>query len=250
MQAAALKLQVPLSAGHFVEALAAVQATPVLLHPPVAGQLVEAFAAVQEAAVMLQLPLIVGQLALDVHDVPVCTEQLPMAGHCVPAFAGWHAIPDLLQVPFLSGQLALDVHTVPVSMLHLPAAAQPALLRQEVPVSVQLPGVVVQTVAAFADVQVAPLIVHLPAVVVVQVGGGQVVLREHVPHSGPTQVLQPGGSKAVVHEPGGGLTHVVVEVMLSQDCVLTLLQVCGLVAQVCVWNPLQVWPAIFAQVCV
>lgn len=190
------------------------------------GQLVAALAAVQRT--------------------PVLTEQVPSAGHCVAAFAGWQATPVLLQAPLMSGHWAADVQTVPLLMLQWPAAAQAALFRQAVPVRLQLPGIVVQTVAALAAVQVAPLTVHLPAVV--QVGGGQVVFSVQVPHSGPTQVLQPGGSNAVVHDPGGGSTQVVV--MLSQVCVLTLLQVCGDVGQVCVWKPLQVCAAMPLHVCV
>jgi hypothetical protein len=251
VHAAPVSVQVPLSVGHWVAALAAVHAIVVLtLQFPVAGQFVDALAAVHAAPVLLQVPLMVGQLAFVVQVTPVCTEHLPTDGHCAAALAGWQATPVREQLPLISAHCATDVQTVPVLMLQWPAAAQVALLRHDVPVRLQLPGIVVQTAAALAAVQVAPLIVHLPAVVVVQVGGGHVVLSEHVPHSGPTQVLQPGGSNAVVQDPGGGSTQTVLDVMLSQVCVLTLLQTCADVLQDCVWNPLQLWLWMLLQVCV
>jgi len=61
---------------------------------------------------MLHTPATVGQLAADVHEVPV-----------------W-----MLQCPGTVGQLALDVHTVPVCTLQYPAWAQSVLSRQAVPV--------------------------------------------------------------------------------------------------------------------
>jgi hypothetical protein len=243
------RLQVPLSVGHLLDAFADVHAVPVLmLQWPMLGQLVDAFAVVHDVAVsMLQWPLIgvqtVPALAA-VQAVPVLTEQLPLDGHCVAALAGWQAMPVLLQVPLMSGHWAADVQTVPVLMLQWPADAQVALVRHDVPVRLQLPGMVVHTAAAFAAVQLAPLTVHLPAVV--HVGGGHVVLSVH--EISGLAGLQPSGLYVVVQELGGGSTQVVV--MLSQVWGLTLLQTCAVVLQLCVWKPLQDCAWMLLQDCV
>ena len=72
----------------------------------------------------------------------------------------------------------------------------------------------------------------------------QVVCSVQVPHSGPTQVLQPAGEKAVTQvELSSGQSALVehVEPLIAHlfdrlhVCVLTLLQVCEPRPQVCVW---------------
>jgi hypothetical protein len=164
-------------------------------HLPSAGQL-PAPVPVHAALLTLHLPLIAAQLALVVHEVPVFTEQLPVAGHCVAALAGWQATLVLLQAPLIAAQLASLVQTVPVLTLQWPALVQlPAPLpTQAAPVRLQLPLMAGQ----FASLeQPAPLTEQAPDVL--QACFWQTVFSVQVPHSGPTQVLQPGGSNCVEH---------------------------------------------------
>ncbi|MEP7064050.1 MAG: hypothetical protein ABI881_16800, partial [Betaproteobacteria bacterium] len=73
------------------------------------------------AALRLQVPLSVGQLAFDVHAIPVLLHA-PVAGQLVEAFAAVQEAAVMLQLPLIVGQLAFDVQDVPVCTEQLPIA--------------------------------------------------------------------------------------------------------------------------------
>jgi hypothetical protein len=174
--------------------------------PPTAGQVV-----VQTFPVVLQVPVL-GQFAADVQAVPVCTLQWPltaaqlasklqmappgapphrfMPAHCVAWFVIWQGWPLFVQVPVVAGQSAPEKHVLLLLMLHLPVAAQSALDVQDVPtLMLHWPGMVVQTVGAFAVVHGTPLLEQVPAVVQIC---GQTVFSVH--EISGLAGLQPGGS--------------------------------------------------------
>jgi hypothetical protein len=209
-----------------------------MLHLPSAGQL-PAPAPVHVALLTLHLPLMAAQLALVVHDVPVLTEQLPVAGHCVAWLAGWQATDVLVHAPLIAGQLALLVQTVLVCTLQWPALTQPASLVHDAPLMLQLPAIVGQSLLVEQELLLTE---HLPEVT--HACFAQTVCSVQVPHSGPTQVLQPTGLNVVVQlDVSSGQSELVEHVeplpwhvfLSVQVCVLTLLQVCEPRPQVCVW---------------
>jgi hypothetical protein len=209
-----------------------------MLHLPSAGQL-PAPTPVHTALLTLQWPLMAAQLALVVHDVPVFTEQLPVAGHWDAWLAGWQRTEVLLHAPLIAGQPASLVHTVPVCTLQCPALTQPASLVHDAPLTLQLPAIVGQSAPVEHELL---LIEHFPDVT--QACFEQVVCSVQVPHSGPTQVLQPAGENPVTQvelSSGQSALELHDEPLIAHFFdvlhvwVLTLLHVCDPRPHVCVW---------------
>lgn len=260
-----LVLQTPATVGQTVAALAAVQATPVVLQVPVpvAGQ----FAlVVQEVPEMLHVPGTTGQLALVVHDVAVWTLHLPptiaqLFGDVVQAApvatppqrlvveqvpVAVQLVPVMLQVRPVLGQ-AVDEQSAPV-LLHFLTVEHCAADVQDVPVLLQVPAIVGQLVAALAAVQEVPVLtLHLPMAAQSELAEQARLEMLHfllhcwtslqLTDSGSASRLQPAGCQTLTQL---ALSTLQVCVDTLQVCVLTLLQVWLVELQVCAVPVLQV----------
>jgi hypothetical protein len=227
---AELALQTPDTVGQFC----AVQGRPETLQVPVpvAGQLA---LDVHDVPETLQVPAMVGQLALVVHDVAVCMLHLPptsaqLLGDVVQA-APAEVPPQRLVV----AQVPLDVQSALV-MLHLRLTfgqavdeqSAPVLLHffcdghwaaevQDAPELLQVPAMVGQLVAALAAVHEAPLTLHLP--MSVQTDALPVQSTPETLHLLLHCLTRPQGIPSGPPQPGGPTTHVQVALSSAQVCV-------------------------------
>lgn len=259
---AELALQTPDTVGQFC----AVQGRPETLQVPVpvAGQLA---LDVHDVPETLQVPAMVGQLALVVHDVAVWMLHLPPTSaqlfgdvvHAAPAAVPpqrlvVEQVPEAVQSALVMLHLrltfghAVDEQSAPV-LLHFFSDGHCAADVHEAPELLQAPAMVGQAVAALAAVHDAPLTLHLPTSV-----HTDALLVQSMPltlhfllhcwtslqltDSGSASRLQPAGCQTLVQD---ALSTLQVCAETLQVWVLTLLQVWLVVLQVCAVPALQVW---------